>query len=318
MACNGTNARMAPLIDGTVKPENIELEFRTVNNLYYDNLHFDQLDLSEMSISETFIARERRQKLGGGKWDWSGIPGFLARGHGWVGIYANEASGIKTLADLNGKRVGIPDFEMTYALWFRIVLKDLYGIDASDITWFNMRQRGDSHGLELGLDDDPPVGVKLHFLKPDQDPVAMLASGELDAAPVPGPKAAETPQLKRLLPDRGKEVISQFFQKTGFHQPNHHFIVQNRVLKEHPWVATAFFEALQRSKAVAYERAGAEAKADEGTGLGPELFGADPYPLGIRAMRPTLERAIRGLSEQGLLKEPATIEDVYHPSLLDT
>ena len=77
---------------------------------------------------------------------------FLSRGHVWPTLYVNTASGITSLADLKGKRIGVPDYDMTAALWFRITLKDLYGIEAKDNIWYNGRTRELSHGGALGLD----------------------------------------------------------------------------------------------------------------------------------------------------------------------
>src|SRR5258705_11406780 len=63
------------------------------------------------------------------------------------------------------------------------------------------------------------------------------------------------PRLRKLLDDNGKGVVYEFYRKTGCFQANHHVIVQNRILKEHPWVALELFKAFQRSKEVADERA---------------------------------------------------------------
>ena len=73
------NPRVQPLKDGTVKPQNIDLECITLDPsaLFQRNLLYDEFDVSEMSISETLLAIERRD---GGKWDWSAIPVFLSRG----------------------------------------------------------------------------------------------------------------------------------------------------------------------------------------------------------------------------------------------
>jgi hypothetical protein len=61
-----------------------------------------------MSISETLPARERTD---GTKWDWSALPVFLSRGHHWHTLYVNTAAGIKRIADLRGKRIGVPDYD---------------------------------------------------------------------------------------------------------------------------------------------------------------------------------------------------------------
>src|SRR5215831_5414971 len=174
------NPRVQPLKDGTVKPQNIDLECITLepSTLFQRNLLYDEFDVSEMSISETLLAIERRD---GSKWDWSALPVFLSRGHVWPTLYVNTASGITSLADLKGKRIGVPDYDMTAALWFRITLKDLYGIEARDNVWYNGRTRELSHGGALGLDKDGPVGITHHWLTVDQTLDVMLDRGEIDA-----------------------------------------------------------------------------------------------------------------------------------------
>ena len=174
------NPRLDPLKDGTVKPQNIELEFVTLEpgTLFWRNLAFDEFDASEMSISETLLARERG---GGTKWDWSALPVFLSRGHHWPNLYVNTNSGIAGLADIRGKRIGVPDYDMTAALWFRITLKDLYGIEAGDNIWFNGRTKELSHAGALGLDKEGPRGVEHHWLNADQTLDQMLDRGEIDA-----------------------------------------------------------------------------------------------------------------------------------------
>ena len=99
------NPRVQPLKDGIVKPQGIELDCITLDpsTLFQRNLTYDEFDVSEMSISETLLARERTD---GKKWDWSALPVFLSRGHHWHTLYINTAAGIKSLADVRGKRIG--------------------------------------------------------------------------------------------------------------------------------------------------------------------------------------------------------------------
>ena len=317
----GDNPRVQPLRDGTVKPDSIEMEFRESRNLFYHNLAIDDLDCSEMSISETILARERTD---GSKWDWAVVPIFMSRAHGWTDLCVNNSSGIETLADLKGKRIAVPDYDMTAVLWLRCTLKDLYGIEATDIAWYNIRTRGESHGLELALEKDPPPGVNLTWFTPGMDAGDMLDSGELDAVRGLALSRVEgNPRIRRLLPDGGKAVITEHYRKMGVLHTNHHLIIQNRIVKEHPWVPMELYKAFQRAKQVSYQRARQhdspylyfqETEFQEQA----TVFGDDPYPFGIRNMRPTLERLFQGSLEQGLIRKPITVEEVYNPTTLDT
>jgi 4,5-dihydroxyphthalate decarboxylase len=334
------NPRVQPLKEGTVKPRNLELDFITLEPgaLFQRNLTYDEFDVSEMSISETLLALERRD---GSKWDWSALPVFLSRGHVWSTLYANTAAGISRLDDLRGKRIGVPDYDMTAALWFRITLKDLYGIEAKDNIWYNGRTKELSHGGALGLDKAGPAGVTHHWLTVDQTLDVLLDRGELDACTFIRPDTRITagdptvidryggtpidgnPRLRKLLPDNGKELVYEYYRKTGCFHANHHVIVQNRILKDHPWVALELYTAFQRSKEVAYERArqsqtaylyfpGNDFREQAG------VLGEDPYPLGLRAMGKNVERAIQGSLEQGLLGRRLRLEDVYYRTTLST
>jgi 4,5-dihydroxyphthalate decarboxylase len=48
------------------------------------------------------------------------------------------------------------------------------------------------------------------------------------------------------------------------------------------------------------------------------LYGEDPFPFGIAKNRRMLEMLFHSSHEQGLTQKLARIEDVFHPTLLDT
>jgi 4,5-dihydroxyphthalate decarboxylase len=276
-----------------------------------------------MSLSETLIARDRRERWGKGRWNWIGIPVYLGRAHFWLEVQYNTRSGIETMVDLRGRRVAVPDYDMTAALWWRALLKDFYGIEAGDIEWFNMRGRGLSHGIELALPEDPPRGVRVHWMRNQGDAAGMLDRGELDAGfGVYDDGVQPGPNVQPMLADGGKSLIGEYFRKTRAFQPNHHYVIQERIAREHPWVPMALYDALVESKRIAYDRMGRRSSAylyfegdpDEQAAI----FGDDPYPCGLAAMRHSLQRLERASHEQGLIRDRIEIDRLYHESTLGT
>jgi 4,5-dihydroxyphthalate decarboxylase len=335
------NLRIEPLVDGSIKPQNIELDFvmSPIGELFYRNLEYDEFDLSEMSLSAFVMARERRD---GAQWQWTGLPVFLSKAfHIWEDLFVHTGANIRGPEDLQGKRIGVPDYLITAVIWMRIFLKELYGIKPQDITWYLGRPKEFSHTALFGLDKNPPPGVSLHWLTEDQSFDIMLDRGELDAAYGFFPRIAPTapsfrrldryggtpisgnPRIRKFLPDGGREVITAYYRQTGVLPANHFFFVQNRILEEHPWVALELYKAFQRSKEMAYERAqrlrstyllfeGQDRKSQA------ETFGPDVYPLGLRANRTMLELLFHNCYEEGLTQKLAAPEDVLARTTWDT
>lgn len=333
------NIRVRPLMEKTVKPQTIELDFVISHpaELFYRNLKFEEFDVMEMAIAYTLMAKERSDGI---RWDWSALPVFLSKSFLWVNLYVNTASGIKRLRDLNGKRVGVPDYPMDAVLWMLIMLKDLYGIKSNDARWFNGRSKQVSHGAVLGLDQNPPSGIELDWLNEDQTLDVLLDHGDIDAALlIPsafrgtenltcidrygGTPLVGNPRISKLLEDRGKQVVIEYYRKTGIVPPNHIVVVKNKLLRQHPWVALELYKAFQQAKEVAYQQARVLQTAFlffEGKDFQEQaaIFGEDPYPLGVKANRKMLERAIQGSMEQGLIKQRLEVEDIFYPGVLDT
>ena len=317
------NPRVRPLIDGTVKPQNIDLDFVIYppQEIFDRNLKYDEFDFSEMSISDTLRAKEKGD---GRRWNWSGLPVFMSKAFLWYNICVNKSSGIEHLRDLRGKRVGTPDYANTASIWMRVVLQELYGIQPEDVTWYTRpRELGTAAGI--GLAQDPPR-ITLNWLKEGQTLEGMLKQGELDAAfgfVPPTSSEAQTLPIRRLMDDEGRGVTAEFFQKTGVIPVNHVTIIQDRVLKEHPWAAIELYRAFQQSKRVAYGRAKRQSfgyllfEAKDFQDQAAE-YGEDPFPLGIKANEKMLNLLFKSAFDQGLTKREFKIEEVFFPGILDT
>lgn len=333
------NPRFEPLVDGSIRSTKVNLEIvvTTPPELFYRNLKHDEFDVFEMSLSEYLITREQAK---GERWRWCALPIFPAKAFVWLGLYVNTSAGIRGLADFRGKRIGVPDYVMTAALWLRVFLRELHGIEPEDVTWFIGRTQDLSHGGVLNVQTRPPAGVSLTWLTAAQTFDVMLDRGEIDAAygfaPRHDPKLYKlnidryggtplegNPRLAKLFADGGSAVITDFFRKTGIVPANHVIVAQRRVLEEHPWLAGELLHLFAASKQSAYERSSFGYPAylyfdalDRGGQSA--VFGDDPYPFGIAKNRAMLELLFLSSYEQGLTQQRARIEEVFYPALLDT
>jgi len=243
---------------------------------------------------------------------WTALPIFFSKAFYWLNFYVHENSGITCLADLRGKRVGVPDYHMTAAIWMRIVLKELYGIRPEDIEWFNGRPPGVSHGKNIG--EALASGIVLVRAKKSGELEDKLRCGELDAAfGVSRPLLTQGRSVRPLF-GRGEasQVIGKFCGKTGLTPVNHIVVVQQHLVDRDPEMAGQLYRAFEMSKQVAYERARKTAAgyllfAEDAFAMQAGVFGDDPFPSGLAANRKMLETIARELFDEGLVK---TLPDV--------
>jgi 4,5-dihydroxyphthalate decarboxylase len=315
-AC-GLYDRMVPLYTGEVEPAGIDLNFIVIDNPreIFDRMGGGQeFDLSEMSSSETF------QRHAAGDQKFVALPVFPSRvfRHGHISI--NRKSGIKGPKDLEGRRVGVPLYTQTAAIFHRGVLTHEYGVDCSKIRWVQgALNHAGSHGNPSVLPLLKPVSIET---APTEKSLSdLLEEGKIDAIAATGmPKAyRRNPDIQRLFPNF-REVELDYYRRTRIFPIMHLVAIRRDTYEKHPFIATSLYEAFEKSKSLAL------AKMME-TGalrymlpwLGTELdeihevFKGDPWPYGIEANRPTLEALVTYLHEQGLTAKKLALEDVFVP-----
>ena len=318
------NSRTLPLLDGRVTPEGIRLYGTAVHpsEMFWRQLKFAEFDISEMSFASLTIATSH------GQTDWVAIPVFTTREFFHTRALVRVDRGIERPQDLAGKRVGVPEYQQTAAVWSRCVLSDEFGVDPRTIEWFMERNPEQSHGGSTCF--TPPPGVRLNYISRDSSIGEMLADGTLDATLLylnnknlvdrSRSDLSVNAAVRPLFPNQLAEG-RRYYAKTGVFPINHTVVIRRSLLEQHPWIALNLYKAFVTVKD---ELAAARAEDLEPwavTGLlGDDATAAlrnAPLGYGIRAARPVLETITRFLHEQGLTPGRVAIEDIFAKSTLD-
>ncbi|MGH7773151.1 MAG: hypothetical protein ACREQA_13070 [Candidatus Binatia bacterium] len=312
MTC-GPYDRAQALINGTVKPEGIELDIHVNSD---DPGRQTQSREGKFDIVEfytgMYIADLAYKTLG-----FTAIPIFVKRMFRHSYIYVNKRAGIKSPADLNGRRVGIQTWFTTTALWARGILEDDYGVDLRSITWVAERWEG------IG-DWKPPSWLKLEIAPKGVKQHALLASGSVDAGLTTGTWAPNGhPDIDFLLPNYA-ELEREYFKRTGFFPIMHTLLIKTAVLERDPWVAMSMFHAWEASKQRCYEWL--EWQRVHQTSLWFRALweeeqaaaGRDTYPWGFHKTRAEVDKMLDYAHRQGLTQHRFAPEEMFHPSTLDT
>jgi 4,5-dihydroxyphthalate decarboxylase len=313
------NLRVEPLIDGTVPIDGVEPEWMSGNSpgeLHLHHLTHDDCDVFEFSLSNYLIlcgkALPPRQQ-------WIGIPIFLSKTLHLAGLYARADAGITSLSDLRGKRVAVPDYHMTAAIWIRIILRELYGVLPQEIRWFNGRTAGESHGEGATATLDP--SISLTRLEEAGATSAMLQRGELDVSLSGtgfGVNASESVRL--LLGESGaRQVLAELYASKGVTPANHVLLIQRRLVEDDPALPMRLYAAFEQSKREAYRRA---RRAAGGYLLFPgddfarqqEAFGEDPFPCGLGANQAMLTMLLDEEMREGLVPRPLDVDGLFAES----
>ena len=266
--------------------------------------------------------------LAKGNRDWIGLPIFTSRRffHTWAWVRAD--AGIERPEDLTGKRVGVPEYQQTAALWSRGVLKHEFGVEPTDLEWWMERTEERSHGGATGF--QPPAGLRFHRIPSDDSIGAMLLDGRLDATLlyitdnnlVDRSRASleGNPKVRLLFPDPVAEG-RRYYQKTGIFPINHGMVVRRSIYEQHPWVALNIFNAFRKVKEDLAARARELTATHVELGLLPpetrQALAVDPYPYGVKSNRHVLETVAQYSHEQGLTPRVMPLEEVFAASTLD-
>ena len=312
MTC-GLYDRTMPLIDGTVRPDGIDLQI-TVNSDDRSRqaaAREGKFDIAEF-FAGTYIADLDYKVL-----NLTAIPIFVKRMFRHSYIYVNKRNGIRSATDLNGRRIGIQTWLTTTPLWARGILEEDFQVDLKSITWVAQWQATVGNWK-------PPTWAKLEFTPAGVKLYDLLISGQLGAVITTETWAPfGDPSIDFLFPNYAA-LEREYFQRTRFFPIHHLLVIRTSILEKEPWVAMSLFDAWQKSKEHCYkwlEHQRAHLTSLWFRALWEEerkLAGPDFYVWGFKESRPEVDKMLEFAHRQGFTAKRFKPEELFHPSTLGT
>ena len=311
-AC-GPYDRTQSLRDGTIAVEGVDLTYLALQpaEIFWRQLQFGEFDMSEMSFSNyvSLVAK--------GNSPFIAIPVFPSRvfRHGY--FFVNTTKGIKTPADLKGKRGGVPEYSMTAAVYMRGLMQHEFGVMPEDVDWVQGRE--DRLNLKL------PNGVRLTQAPAGSELGDLLERGELDfmmTANNPLSFRRGSDKVARLFPNYA-EMEKDYYKRTKIYPIMHTVVIKRDIYDRYPWVAMNLYQALCRAKEQCYKML-AETGSPKASfaWLQPlmeeeqRIIGPDWFPYGIAQNRPTIEALLQFTHEHGLTDRRLKLEELFAPATM--
>src|ERR1700761_6061963 len=244
IAC-GNYDRTQAIRDGRVKVEGCAVTYLPLypEEIFHRVFKFQEFDISEMSFS-SYI-----RTVAAGTSEYTAVPAFVSRIFRHSGIYIRKDSGIAKPEDLRGKRIGLPEYQITAVVWMRGMMQNEYGVAPSEIHWRSGGQEQPGRHERTPL--KPIAGLDLQPIGDDRTLVGMLEAGELDAlftARAPSSFLAGEPHIARLFPNT-RAAEQAYYKKTGLFPIMHLIGIRKALAEKYPWLATSVYKAFCEAKA---------------------------------------------------------------------
>jgi 4,5-dihydroxyphthalate decarboxylase len=319
IAC-GNYDRTRPIIDGRVRVEGCAV---TCLPLYPEEIFFRAFRYHEFDVCELSFSSYLRT-VANGTSAYVAIPAFVSRIFRHSGIYMRRDAGICAPADLRGKRIGLPEYQITAVVWMRGMLQHEYGVRPDEIHWRSGGQE------EPGRDERTPLkpipGLDLKPIGPSQTLVGMLRDGELDAlftARAPSSFRRGEPHITRLFADTRQAELA-YFKKTGLFPIMHLIGIKKTLLAQYPWLATSVYKAFREAKALAMTDLRdvnalmvalpfLEAETRETMAV----MGEDFWRYGVHENMPEIAALSGYAFEQGLIERKVEVAELFAPSVFE-
>ncbi|MDB5953261.1 MAG: 4,5-dihydroxyphthalate decarboxylase [Massilia sp.] len=315
----GNYDRIRPLADGEVQMDGVDpiFMFLSPEEIFFRAFRHVEFDICELSLS-SYALKTAAQDC-----PYVAVPIFPSRAfrHNAISVRTDR---IARPQDMRGRRIGIPEYQLTANVWARALLEDQYGVLPSDIKWVRggLEEPGRVEKIGLSL----PADVHIEAAPPTATLSAMLEAGEIDGIIAPRPPSCfgkEGARVGWLFPDPVR-AATEYFKQTRIFPIMHVLGVRRDLVERHPWLPAAVTKAFSRAKTVAIERLLDPSASkitlpftEERVREARALMGEDFWSYGLEANRHVLETFLRHHHRQGLSPRQLTPDELFAPSSLE-
>ena len=317
----GNYDRTRPLLDGAVTIDGVDPVYLALEpeEIFFRAFRHADFDVCELSLSSFTVKTARRDN------PYVGVPVFPSRAFRHTSIFIRTDKGIHSPADLAGRRIGIPEYQLTACVWARAILEDDYAVKPADVIWVRGGEEvpGRPEKIPLSL----PADIKLEQAPEGATLNAMFAAGEIDAIIAPrAPSCFDQghPHVGWLFPDT-MATAKDYFRRTGIFPIMHMLGVRRELVERHPWLPGTLLKAFEQAKALSYAHLADTAATkvalpfvEEQLKAARDLMGADFWSYGLDANRKVLDSFLHHHHAQGLSVRRVEPEELFHPSTLET
>jgi 4,5-dihydroxyphthalate decarboxylase len=314
----GPYDRTRALVDGSVQIDGVKPTCMTLSpeEIFFRAFRHAEFDICELSLSSFTV------KTAQGNCPYVGVPAFVSRAFRHTSIYV-RTDRIKKPEDLKGKKVGLPEYQLTANVWARALLEDDHGVKPSDISWVRggIAEAGRPEKIAITL----PPDVKLEDAPAGKSISALLAEGAIDGfiAPRPPAVANGTPHIGWLFADP-VAAAKDYYKRTGIFPIMHLVGVKRELAEAHPWLPGAVLKAFEQAKAAALTLLSDTSATkvtlpfvEERLSEARALMGEDFWSYGVEPNRKTLDTFLRHHHAQGLSPRQVKVEELFHPGTLE-
>lgn len=306
------------LTNGNVRAQGIDITSLSlpIEDIFSRFIKFQEWDISEISFAKaiSIVSKPDSPIIL--------IPVFPSRAFRHSSIYIPVNSSIQSPADLQGKKIGLPEWAQTAAIFSRGLLQDEYGIDLKKNTWIQagVNTPGRKEKVTLNLPEEFNLTRNEHSSLSE-----LLLTGEVDAVLSARPPNSflEHPNKVTRLIKNYREIELAYWKKTHIFPIMHVIAIKKSTYEANRWVAKNLLDAFETAKELSLARA-ADITASfyplpwlsDYASLSKSLMGEDFWPYGIDANQSTLNAFTQYAFEQGITNRLLNIEEVFAPESL--